>query len=98
MSCTLGHPRPRRFARPTMSEIPFRSLATAPTSLRLSENFDFRYIDRCWAAAMWSALHRHDHYFPRVGISKNLAPAAFMARAHSGHRLLSSAHPSPAKS
>ena len=47
-----------------MSEIPFRSLATAPTSLRLSENFDIRSIEQVLGGSdVVQALHRHDHYF-----------------------------------
>lgn len=47
-----------------MSEIPFRSLATAPTSLRLSDDFDIRSIEQVLGGAdLVQALHRHDHYF-----------------------------------
>lgn len=47
-----------------MKEIPFRSLATAPTSLRLSEDFDIRSIERILGGKdVMQALHRHDHYF-----------------------------------
>jgi len=47
-----------------MKEIPVRSLATAPTSLRLSEEFDIRPIERVLGGTdVVQALHRHDHYF-----------------------------------
>lgn len=47
-----------------MKEIPFRSLATAPTSLRLSEDFDIRSIEQILGDKdVVQALHRHDHYF-----------------------------------
>ncbi|MEO8589255.1 MAG: helix-turn-helix transcriptional regulator [Flavobacteriales bacterium] len=47
-----------------MTEIPFRSLATAPTSLRLSEEFDIRSIEKVLGGKdVVQALHRHDHYF-----------------------------------
>ena len=44
--------------------IPVRSLSTADTSLRLSDEFDIRSIDRVLDGKdMVQALHRHDHYF-----------------------------------
>lgn len=47
-----------------MKEIPFRSLATAPTSLRLSDEFDIRSIEQVLGGKdVVQALHRHDHYF-----------------------------------
>lgn len=47
-----------------MTEIPFRSLATAPTSLRLSNEFDIRSIEQVLGGKdVVQALHRHDHYF-----------------------------------
>ncbi len=47
-----------------MKEIPFRSLATAATSLRLSDEFDIRSIERVLDGKdVMQALHRHDHYF-----------------------------------
>ncbi len=47
-----------------MKEIPFRSLSTAPTSLRLSEEFDIRTIEQVLGGKdVVQALHRHDHYF-----------------------------------
>ena len=47
-----------------MKEIPFRSLSTAPTSLRLSDAFDIRSIEQVLGGKdVVQALHRHDHYF-----------------------------------
>ncbi|HMQ76215.1 MAG TPA: helix-turn-helix transcriptional regulator [Flavobacteriales bacterium] len=47
-----------------MNEIPFRSLATAATSLRLSDEFDIRSIEQVLGGKdVVQALHRHDHYF-----------------------------------
>ncbi|MFN8408318.1 MAG: helix-turn-helix transcriptional regulator [Flavobacteriales bacterium] len=47
-----------------MNQIPFRSLSTATTSLRLSEEFDIRSIEPVLGGKeMVQALHRHDHYF-----------------------------------
>ena len=47
-----------------MKEIPFRSLATAPTSLRLSDEFDIRSIEQVLGGNdVVQSLHRHDHYF-----------------------------------
>ncbi|MCB0768130.1 MAG: helix-turn-helix transcriptional regulator [Flavobacteriales bacterium] len=47
-----------------MKDIPVRSLSTAPTSLRLSEEFDIRSIEHVQGGQrMVQALHRHDHYF-----------------------------------
>lgn len=47
-----------------MKAIPIRSLATAPTSLRLSEDFDIRAIAQVLDGKdLVQALHRHDHYF-----------------------------------
>ncbi len=47
-----------------MKEIPVRSLATAPTSLRLSENFDIRSVEQVLGGKdVVQALHRHDHCF-----------------------------------
>ncbi len=47
-----------------MKEIPIRSLSTAATSLRLSDEFDIRSIERVLDGKdMVQALHRHDHYF-----------------------------------
>ncbi len=47
-----------------MKEIPVRSLSTATTSLRLSDEFDIRSIERVLDGKdVMQALHRHDHYF-----------------------------------
>jgi len=47
-----------------MKDIPVRSLATAQTSLRLSEDFDIRSIEQVLGGKdVVQALHRHDHYF-----------------------------------
>lgn len=47
-----------------MKAIPVRSLSTASTSLRLSEEFDIRSIAQVLGGKdMVQALHRHDHYF-----------------------------------
>ncbi len=47
-----------------MKEIPVRSLSTAPTSLRLSDEFDIRSLEQVLGGKdMVQALHRHDHYF-----------------------------------
>ncbi|MBK8341664.1 MAG: helix-turn-helix transcriptional regulator [Flavobacteriales bacterium] len=45
-------------------EIPVRSLATATTSLRLSDEFDIRSIEQVLGGKdVVQALHRHDHFF-----------------------------------
>ncbi len=47
-----------------MKEIPVRSLSTAPTSLRLSDEFDIRSIEQVLGGKdVVQALHRHDHFF-----------------------------------
>lgn len=47
-----------------MKEIPVRSLSTAATSLRLSDDFDIRNIEQVLGGKdVVQALHRHDHYF-----------------------------------
>lgn len=47
-----------------MKDIPVRSLSTAATSLRLSDEFDIRSIEQVMNGKdMVQALHRHDHYF-----------------------------------
>jgi AraC-like DNA-binding protein len=50
-----------------MKAIPIKSLATAPTSLQLSEDFDIRSIEQVLGDTdVVQALHRHDHYFMLV--------------------------------
>lgn len=47
-----------------MKDIPVRSLSTAATSLRLSDEFDIRSLERVLDGKdVVQALHRHDHYF-----------------------------------
>jgi AraC family transcriptional regulator, transcriptional activator of pobA len=47
-----------------MKEIPVKSLASARTSLHLSEDFDIRSIEHVLGGKdVLQALHRHDHYF-----------------------------------
>ncbi|HMQ76039.1 MAG TPA: hypothetical protein PKE21_08805 [Flavobacteriales bacterium] len=82
-----------------MSEIPFRSLATAPTSLRLSENFDIRSVEQVLGGSdVVQALHRHGHDFwctPSAAFSSQVRIARATLIAHPGERALPSPHAQP---
>lgn len=65
-----------------MKDIPVRSLSTADTSLRLSDEFDIRSIERILDGKdLVQALHRHDHYFLLV-VSHGLGMHACDFRSH----------------